>query len=385
MMNQKQYKALYAAFDLFPTSKGASTHIAHMAKYLFDFYGNGLLYTLGNETYPDYESEGNTDIIRFSKRIPHYLNRAFEFSHHLEHQLRAHPEINHIHFRDIWSGLGIFNSPSKAKTLFEVNGLPSIELPYRYPHLTKATLGKIERIEDLCLAKSSHIIVPSEVIKSMLLSRGINAQKIDMIPNAAETNPKFEKQDALPQKYILYFGALQNWQGVDTLLKAFAGLKDMSGLKLVICSSNQQKLSKQYVKLAEKLEIAENTIWHHQLEKPVLNTWIKNALLTIAPLRECSRNIQQGCSPLKIYESMACGTAVIASDLPVTREIIDDNVTGKLVPPDRPQELSRAIRILLEYPDTRQDLAQSGLQYIQSVANWESVKDKLETVYATKL
>lgn len=385
MIHQQHYKALYAAFDLFPTSKGASTHIAHMARYLFDFYGNGLLYTLGNETYPDFESEGNTDIIRFSKRIPHYLNRAFEYSHHLEHTLRDHTEIKHIHFRDIWSGLGIFNSSTKAKTLFEVNGLPSIELPYRYPNLTRATLGKIERLEELCLTRSTHIIAPSGVIQTMLMSRGVSQDKIDIIPNAADANPPFEKQDNLPGSYILYFGALQNWQGIDTLLKAFAGLKDIPDLKLVICSSNRQKVSKPYIKLADKLGIAENTIWHHQLNKPVLNTWIKNAMLSIAPLRECSRNIQQGCSPLKIYESMACGTAVIASDLPVSREILDDNVTGKLVPPDRPQELSRAIRILIEYPQVRQKLAQNGLKYIQTVANWDVVKNKLESVYTTKL
>jgi len=385
MIKQKQYKALYAAFDLFPTSKGASTHITHLAKYFFNYYGNGLLCTLGNETYPDYESEGNTDIIRFSKPIPHYLNRAFEFSFHLEQIVRKHSEINYIHFRDIWGGLGIFNAQTKAKTLFEVNGLPSIELPYRYPNLTKTTLTKIEHLENICLSKSSHIIVPSEVIKQMLLTRDISKNKIDIIPNAAEINPHFKKQEQLPEKYILYFGALQSWQGVDTLLKAFAGLKDIPDLKLVICSSNRLKVTKQYLKLAEKLDIDKNIIWHYQLEKPVLNTWIKNALLTIAPLRECSRNIQQGCSPLKIYESMSCGTAVIASDLPVTREIIEDHVTGKLVAPDRPQELSRAIRVLIEYPNIRKDLANNGLNYIKSVANWDAIKNKLEIIYSTKL
>jgi glycosyltransferase involved in cell wall biosynthesis len=82
---------------------------------------------------------------------------------------------------------------------------------------------------------------------------------------------------------------------------------------------------------------------------------------------------------------MACGTAVIASDLPVSREILDDNLSGKLVPPDRPQELSRAIRILIEYPKLRQKLADNGLNYIQTVANWDQIKNKLETVYSTKL
>ncbi|MGX2953608.1 glycosyltransferase [Shewanella sp. JL219SE-S6] len=56
----------------------------------------------------------------------------------------------------------------------------------------------------------------------------------------------------------------------------------------------------------------------------------------MAPLTPCRRNMLQGCCPLKVLESMACGTAVIASDLPVIRELVTHEKHGLLVPPPGP-------------------------------------------------
>lgn len=375
------HKALYAAFDLFPSSKGASTHIAQMAGFMFDYFKGGLLFTLGNKLYPEHETEESIEIIRFNQEIPHYLDRAHAYAQSLEQTITRNKQLETVHFRDVWSGLGIFQSAHKYKTVFEVNSLPSIELPYKYPHLKPATLQKIVTLENLCLQKSSHIVTPSGIISQKLRQRHVPESKISMVPNAAEVSPEYAAVPNLPKNYIVYFGAVQPWQGIDTLIKTFAGLKDIEGLQLVICSSSRQKQTKFYRKMAEKLGISENIHWFYQLEKPALNTIVKNALLSIAPLRECSRNIEQGCSPLKIFESMACGTPVVASDLPVTREIITHNVNGKLVHPDRPQELGRAIRILLEYKEQRERLGQNGKTTIATHYNWGNMRKKMFTIY----
>ena len=65
----------------------------------------------------------------------------------------------------------------------------------------------------------------------------------------------------------------------------------------------------------------------------------------------------QGCAPLKILESMASGMPVVASDLPAVRELLADGEHGRLVAPDRPGELARAIRVLLDFPERRARLA----------------------------
>ena len=79
--------------------------------------------------------------------------------------------------------------------------------------------------------------------------------------------------------------------------------------------------------------------------------WRQHALVSVAPLTDSPRNVIQGCAPLKIVESMASGAAVVASDVPPVRELIRDRHDGWLVHPDRPAELARAMRILLDHPD----------------------------------
>ena len=133
-------------------------------------------------------------------------------------------------------------------------------------------------------------------------------------------------------------------------MRAFARLQDLEGLELVICASVHQRRAKAHAKLATRLEIAERVRWHFALPEAELARWREHALLSLAPLRDCSRNVVQGCAPLKILESMAAGVPVVASDLPVTRELITDGVHGRLVAPDRPGELARAIRVLLDLP-----------------------------------
>lgn len=49
---QPKPPALYSAFDLFPSRKGAAVRIAQFARALFEEMSGGLLYVLGNETHP---------------------------------------------------------------------------------------------------------------------------------------------------------------------------------------------------------------------------------------------------------------------------------------------------------------------------------------------
>ena len=91
--------------------------------------------------------------------------------------------------------------------------------------------------------------------------------------------------------------------------------------------------------------------WHFALPEAELARFKQHALLSLAPLKDCSRNVVQGCAPLKILESLAAGTPVIASDLPAVREIMRDGEHGRLIAPDRPGELARAIRVALDYPE----------------------------------
>ena len=380
---QHAHPAIYAAFDVHPSAKGASTHITHFSECLFDYMQGGLLYVVGHDKLPAYEKNQYIETIRFVEALPNYLERAQAFSQELLSLLPSQNTLRIAHFRDIWGGLPLLQYPHRQyRTLFEVNGLPSIELPYRYPLLSPGTIQKFEAMEQFCLERADHLVVPSAVIAKHLQSRGIASEKITLISNGAELPHTLERPADAPTQYIIYFGALQNWQGVDVLLKAFKMIAESyPALQLIICASTKLRHSKDYQKFVKHLGLEERVQWRYQLKKRELYAWVHHALFSVAPLKACSRNIVQGCSPLKILESMALGTPVLASDLPAVREIIWDKQLGLLFRPDRPAELARAMRAWVEQPALLDHLRPQVRSHIEKHFSWADKKAALIKVY----
>ncbi|MEW6126393.1 MAG: glycosyltransferase family 4 protein [Acidobacteriota bacterium] len=378
---QLNHQALYAAFDRFPSRKGAAVHINQMAGTLFDAANGGLLFVLGDDALPAYQREDQVEIVRFSKSIANFLDRTLAYGRALRKLLKAQRDtLKLCHFRDVWSGIAVLEKKNYV-TVFEVNALPSIELPYTYPNLAPATLDKIRLAEQFCFVASDAIITPSHSLQENLIKRGVDADKITVIANGATIQPKPPRPANVPERYLIYFGALQRWQGVEVLLRSFARLADLTDLHLVICASTHPRTARAYQKLATKLEIAERLHWFFALEEDELAPLRAHAQLSVAPLIECSRNLEQGCAPLKILESMAAGVPVVASDMPSVREIINDKIDGKLVRPDRPSDLARAIRVMLEYPETLQAMGERARRRIEEHFTWEKSTDELRALY----
>lgn len=351
-------------------------HIARFARALFDWAGGGVLYVLGDDDLPAWQSDGDADIVRFSTHVDNFLERTLAYGRRLDALLDEMPHLQLAHVRDPWSGLPLVGR--NVTIVYEINGLPSIELPFAYPSVAPRTIEKIERLEQILIERADAIVVPANTIRDLVVSRG--ATNVTVIPNGAdlpEPVNRIENSD-----YFIYFGALQAWQGIETLLRAFARLRDLP-VKLVICYPHHTRYAKAYVRLAEKLEIGDRVIWQSSLTAEELQPWLQHALASVAPLSDCARNVVQGCSPLKILESMAAGVAIIASDLPAVRELVTDRVEGLLVAPDRPAELARAMRIAFEYPTLRQALGTRGRERIATSLTWSHATRRLQELYST--
>lgn len=329
-------RSLYAAFDQFPSPKGAAIHIYHAAESLFTVSPRGLLLVLATEEAPAFQREPLADILRFEEVIPNFLERALAFRAWVGDLVKSCPDLRQIQFRDPWSGVALIeHAPPGCEMIYEVNGLPSIELPLRYESVPESTLAKIRAEERRCLASAHRILTPSSTIRDNLVATHVAAERITVIPNGADIPSTSLRPEDLPPRYILYFGATQPWQGIGVLLHAMARLIDLPDLKLVVCASTRRRTWKHYLKMAERLGIADRVEWRARLHRKELAPIVQYADFTVAPLTECSRNLHQGCSPLKILESMAAGTPVIASDLPAVRELVEDREDGLLVRPDR--------------------------------------------------
>ena len=384
MVPALRHRALYAAFDRFPSRKGSAVHIDRFARALFEHAGGGLLYVLGGEGLPQYQREGEVEIVRFVGEPGHLLERAAGFGARLDALLeRTEATLELVHFRDPWSGIPIVERPGRSYVaVYEVNGLPSIELPFLYPAVPAPILERVAELEQRCLDAADVVITPSDVTAARLVARGVEPGRLHVVRNGAEIPAVAAPTPPdVPARYLLYFGALQPWQGVDTALRALARLRDLDDLELVICASVHRRRAKPYRKLAQRLEVADRVRWHFALPEHELAPWREHALLSLAPLRDCSRNAVQGCAPLKILESMAAGTPVVASDLPAVRELITDREHGRLVAPDRPGELARAIRVLLDYPECRAKLARAARARVAAQLSWQASIDQLRGLY----
>ncbi|MEC5386190.1 glycosyltransferase family 4 protein [Uliginosibacterium sp. H3] len=379
------HRALYASFDRVPSPKGAATHIERFAGTLFDTFGGGLLYVLGDASLPAHGREGSVEVLRHISQHDNLVDRTQHFGQQLAATLASlDASLEICHFRDPWSGVPILDRPHRYRTVYEVNGLPSIELPSTYPLLSPRTLDKIRRAERFCWENADSIVTPSETIADNLVRMGAAHQRITVIRNGAEpVRLQAARPASAPERYLIYFGALQAWQGLDVLLQAFARLADLD-LQLVICSSSHPRLEKPFRKLATRLGLDERIVWQHGLGRAELKGWVAHAAISVAPLTECARNLEQGCCPLKILESMAQGTPVVASDIPAVREILTADI-GRLVHPGRPAELARALRVLLEYPDAARAMGMRGQQQLEQTLTWSASTSSLRQLYGSLL
>ncbi len=351
---------LFATFDVFPLPKGSSTHIAHTLGALASLFGPVNLASLGFGDMPRYQEEGDISIFRCLSHHPNFLKRTEYFYDFIRDTVDKIGRIDYVHFRDIWGGIAVFDNPrlAAAKKIFEVNGLPSIELPYHYPQLLKnpGLMSRFRMMEDHCLESADGIITVSSVTKRYLESRNVPAGKITVIPNTAFdfddlSRDAQERSDVSGadnnSKIILYAGTLTEWQGLPTLIKAFELISDRDDVILHIAGSTV-KYSKNIKKTIRKAGLEEKIKFKIGLSRESLHHLYRRAAFSLAPLSRCSRNELQGCSPLKIIESMSEGTPVIASNLAVCAEYIDHMEDGLLVQPDSPRALANAMSLLLD-------------------------------------
>lgn len=84
------------------------------------------------------------------------------------------------------------------------------------------------------------------------------------------------------------------------------------------------------------------------------------------------RNISEWTSPLKVFEYMAAGKAVLASDLPVLREILRDGDNALLCDPESPEQWHAAIKRLRSEPSLKKKLERSSFEDFERHYSWRA-------------
>ncbi|MEM2768828.1 MAG: glycosyltransferase family 4 protein [Candidatus Pacearchaeota archaeon] len=235
--------------------------------------------------------------------------------------------------------------------------------------------SKYLKIEKKIFENSDIIICITENLRKFIIENfKVSSNKIYVIPDAVKEewlNIKREKGE-----FIFYAGSLEDWKGLEILIKAMSYLPQE---KLIIAGEgkelgNLKRLTKE-LKLEERVKFLGH-IPHEQV--PI---YLSRSKLGILSNIEKSNSLFT--SPLKLFEYMALGLPIIASDIPPFREILTHGENAYLVEPENPKALAEGMRYLIENPQIAQSLSskakQKAMNYTYSIRA-KKIKEIIENL-----
>lgn len=103
-------------------------------------------------------------------------------------------------------------------------------------------------------------------------------------------------------------------------------------------------------------------------------------LVTLHPLKNYLDSL-----PVKMFEYMAAGLPVVASDFPYWRKILEENDCGISVDPLSPEKIAEAVNWLMDNPRKAEKMGVNGKNAVQKHFNWSNEENKLIGLYSELL
>lgn len=141
-------------------------------------------------------------------------------------------------------------------------------------------------------------------------------------------------------RVVAYTGGLLDWKGVDVLVDAARALPEV---QFLIAGGMEQDVARLRARA-----VGSSNVRIDGFQPPArVVEYLAAADVGVAPNRSSPEISSRYTSPLKVFEAMALGLPLVASDLPALRELLTHGVDAWLVPPDDPQALAEGLKKVL--------------------------------------
>lgn len=174
---------------------------------------------------------------------------------------------------------------------------------------------------------------------------------------------------------VYYIGQLYPWKGVDVLVRA---MQDVDAELVVVGGLPPEPDLDRLRHLAHELSVSDRVVFRGFVPPGQLEAERLKASIFVIPNLD-STTARLYTSPLKLFEAMASGRAIVASDLPSIREVLTHEDNALLVPPGDPKALAGAIQRLLDDGALRARLATRAFEDAKGYS-WEARADKIRTM-----
>jgi glycosyltransferase involved in cell wall biosynthesis len=208
------------------------------------------------------------------------------------------------------------------------------------------------------------VTIPTKVFAKKLVRKGVKEEKIEVMRSTINTNKFYPKNgDKLKQEYgynnknvIFYYGALWKEKGVKYLVEAIPEIKKVEPQTMFIFAPRERKeFLYQHKKLLNKIKkIPDTTILINKIK---IEDYVNMAQILVLPYASI---IGTEGNPSCLLEAMACKTAVVTSNLPELKEIVQHEQDVLLAEPENPASIAKNVIRLLNDKQLQERLTENA-------------------------
>lgn len=232
--------------------------------------------------------------------------------------------------------------------------------------------------QDHIVRNSDNIITPTNYLMEYACKLGVKNEKIEVIPNGVDTNlfnprkyfaEKIKSRLRLNGKKVcVYCGRLDDWAGTNIILqlsKAFVSKNP--NVSFLIVGSGEEKVS------STNNIVAVGRVVYEKVPEMLA---VANVILVPFPDNEVSR----AASPLKLFEGMSMGKAIVASRVNGIQEVISHQENGILVNPSNIAEWDKTVTELLNNGSMMRRIGAKARIAAIKKYDWEKLAEKCEKI-----
>ncbi|MCQ2000399.1 glycosyltransferase [Arthrobacter zhaoxinii] len=255
----------------------------------------------------------------------------------------------------------------------EASGKPSWEESERY--------RLAEKLETFVAMHADTVFAITEQVKAELVRRGVEAGKIQILPNGVDTDrfAPMPPSDRLRDKLRLpadvpvvgYAGSLVHYEGLSDLLSALSILKDQGKQFRAVIVGDGAELG-ELRRQAGILGLEDRVQFPGRVDAENIPDYV--SIFDVMPCPRVPLPVTELVSPLKPLEAMAAGKALVLTDLAPLRTFAgEDQERALLAKPSDPESLAKAIGSLLDDPGQRRDLGRRARLWAVGQRKWNSL------------
>lgn len=242
---------------------------------------------------------------------------------------------------------------------------------------TGSRAARLAALEGEVLRRADTVIAITGELVRQLRQRFQLTRPMPVLPSATDVLPATAPKDwSVAGRHIVYAGSLYGWKGVDDLVAAAALLP--ADVRITIIGGSTAEIAR--LQANRPADGAEIVFLGHLPHAEVLAR-LAGACIAILPNRAGS--VSAFTSPLKLFEYMACGCALVVSDLPVFREVLGAEDAAWFAAGE-PAQLAAAIRRLVDDPATAGALS-AKMRVMAQQYTWPARAEKLRAILEAQL